>query len=78
MSVLFETGNHSSGFLASLGLDPANSPSVADMLSNLTSNEELALENTHVDLSEVRISNFKAAQLISNPEEYVMYEGSLT
>jgi hypothetical protein len=59
VSVFFEVGNYSSEFLASLGFDPAKNPKVADMIQNLTTNEELSLENTQIDLSDVSLSNSK-------------------
>lgn len=56
VSVFFEVGAEDSEFLARLGFDPDKNPKVSDMLADLGTNAELALDNTVVDLKTVSIS----------------------
>ncbi|CDW81563.1 UNKNOWN [Stylonychia lemnae] len=68
VSVFFDIGDFSSDFLSNIGFDPQNNPKTAEQLRDLVENQELLLENS--------ILNLKS--LIDEPEEYLMYEGSMT
>eukprot|EP00347_Sterkiella_histriomuscorum_P017576 403348805 len=68
VSVFFEEGDDDSIFLRNIGFDRATNNQIGDMLNKLSDNEELSIEKSIIDLT----------NLVNNPEEYVMYEGSLT